>query len=99
MSNIGAIGTSANLSVEVELDDIKSRADIARHEKDIDIVLKASEIKIIAADWRGRGFLAAERRYRGARDGRRVGFQAAADRADRQLRWGRPPRSLFYVFE
>ena len=50
MSNIGAVGTSANLGVEVELDDIKSRADIERHEKDIDIVLKASEIKIIATD-------------------------------------------------
>jgi len=41
---------SANLGVEVELDDIKSSADLARHEKDIGIVLKASEIKIIATD-------------------------------------------------
>src|ERR1700734_3623587 len=30
----------------------------------------------------GRGFLAAELRYQGARDGRRLGNQAAADRAD-----------------
>ena len=32
------------LGVELELDDIKSRADIARREKDIDIVLEASLI-------------------------------------------------------
>ena len=49
----------------------------------------------------GRGFLAAEPRYRGARDGRRLGFQAAADRADRQLRPGAggAQRHLFYGFE
>jgi hypothetical protein len=45
-------------------------------------------IKIIATDGEAGASLAAERRYRGARDGRRVAFQAAADRADRQLRRG-----------
>jgi hypothetical protein len=51
--------------------------------------------------WQGRGFLAAESRYRGARDGRRVGCQAAADRVDRQLRQSAkaPRRTLFYGFE
>ena len=46
----------------------------------------------------GRGFLAAELRYRGARDGRRVGSQAAADRADHNYARG-VLRTLFYGFE
>ena len=49
----------------------------------------------------GRGFLAAEPRYQGARDGRRVGSQAAADRADHNYARGRlaPRTALFYGFE
>ena len=44
----------------------------------------------------GRGFLAAEPRYRGARDGRRVGPQAAADRVVNYA-WG--GQEIFYGFE
>ena len=58
MSNVGGVKILSprrqKLGVEVEPDDIKSRADLARHEKDIGIVLKASEIKIIAADGEAR---------------------------------------------
>jgi hypothetical protein len=46
----------------------------------------------------GRGFLAEEPRYRGARDWRRLGLQAAADRADGQQRQGAKD-SLFYGFD
>ena len=46
----------------------------------------------------GRGFLAAELRYQGARDGSRLGSQAAANRADHNYARG-VLRTLFYGFQ
>ena len=80
------------------LGDVKgcARADIARREKDIDVVLEASAYHHCGRP--GHGFLAAEPRYQGARDGRRLGTQAAADRADLNYARGML-RTLFYGFE
>ena len=74
--------------------------DIARL-KDIDIVLEAPAIEYHLCGWPGQGFLASERRYQGGIDGRRVGSQAGADCADRQLRPGQATarRAIFYGFE
>jgi hypothetical protein len=70
-----------------------------RCEKDIDVVLEASAYHHCGRP--GRGFLAAEPRYRGARDRRRLGSRAAADRADHNYARGRlaARTTLFYGFE
>ena len=75
------------IGVELALDDFKSSAPTShaaeehRH--------RSGGLRDQRTSMRpGRGFLAAEPRYRGAKDGRRLGLQAAADRVDRQLRQG-----------
>jgi hypothetical protein len=64
----------------------------------MDIVLEDS---VIAADGKAGASSRRKSRYRGARDGRRVGCQAAADRVDRQLRQSAKAsrRTVFYGFE
>jgi hypothetical protein len=81
------------------LGDIKgrARADIARR-KDIDVVLEAPAIEYHLCGRPGQGFLASEPRKRGARDGRRLGSQAASDRADHNYAGGML-RTVFYGFE
>ena len=88
--------TSANLGVEPVAWRYQGPRGLARRKKDIDIVLEAPAIEYHLCGWPGQGFLAPEPRYQGARDGRRLGTQAASDRVDQQLRPGAPRRALFY---
>ena len=100
MSNVGSVKSSSHIGEprrRVHCLAI-SRAAPARRKKDIDIVLEAPAIEYHLCGRPGQGFLASERRYQGARDGRRLGTQAATDRANHNDARGKQ-RTLLYGFE